>query len=352
MRISTFATVAIGAGLVACADGGPESGVVVTSLTRNVYVGADIEKVLLAQTPEEVIAKVEEVYQELLATKIEERAEALAGEIKEIRPHVVGLQEISLIRYQSPGDAVMGGSVPATEVLFDYLDLILDELAALGERYEVAVQVQNFDVEMPRGNDTFDDVRLTDFDVLLVRDDATFANVRTGSYATFLNVPVATGAMVAIRRGWVAADVAVGGVTFRVVNTHLESATSAVRLAQGVELIGELAGEAGPLILVGDLNSDAAAGADPTYGKFIEAGFVDAWGLAGSGPGFSCCHDPDLKNASPALTQRIDFVLLRHDKQPFEVAAGLVGDQSADRTASGLWPSDHAGVWATINFRR
>jgi len=30
------------------------------------------------------------------------------------------------------------------------------------------------------------------------------------------------------------------------------------------------------------------------------------------------------------------------------VAADVVGEESADRTPGGLWPSDHAGVVATL----
>jgi hypothetical protein len=50
------------------------------------------------------------------------------------------------------------------------------------------------------------------------------------------------------------------------------------------------------------------------------------------------------------MVERIDFVLLRN---PFDrgeagqagsVKARLLGADSGDRTASGLWPSDHRGL--------
>ena len=46
------------------------------------------------------------------------------------------------------------------------------------------------------------------------------------------------------------------------------------------------------------------------------------------------------------LTQRIDVVLVRGGLTAG--GAALVGDDKKDRTASGLWPSDHDGVVATV----
>ncbi len=51
----------------------------------------------------------------------------------------------------------------------------------------------------------------------------------------------------------------------------------------------------------------------------------------------------DLCNTDSVLSDRRDFVLFRHG--PFKVMnAQVVGANPADRTPSGLWPSDHAGV--------
>ena len=57
---------------------------------------------------------------------------------------------------------------------------------------------------------------------------------------------------------------------------------------------------------------------------------------------------------APAFHERIDFVLFRDPKLgairgPFDaLAASIVGNAPSDRTPSGLWPSDHAGVVATL----
>ena len=143
----------------------------ITILTRNIYVGANVDRVLAASSPEEIPALVEESWQELLATNFPERAGTIADEIKRFRPHLIGLQEVSLIRTQSPGDAIVGGTVPAETVVFDFLEILLASLEARGLRYEVAGMVQDTDFEAPRANATFDDVRLTDFDVILARSD-------------------------------------------------------------------------------------------------------------------------------------------------------------------------------------
>jgi endonuclease/exonuclease/phosphatase family metal-dependent hydrolase len=54
-------------------------------------------------------------------------------------------------------------------------------------------------------------------------------------------------------------------------------------------------------------------------------------------------------NPESLFDQRIDLVLIRGAAHVRNV--DLVGEEEADRTASGLWPSDHAGVVATVDFR-
>lgn len=93
----------------------------------------------------------------------------------------------------------------------------------------------------------------------------------------------------------------------------------------------------------------------------LEAGFSDAWERTGRGVAacFTCCQEKDLRNAVSALDERIDFVLVRDARAPRgadlpgAVALELVGEEDADRTAvSGLWPSDHAGLVATLRLPR
>ena len=48
------------------------------------------------------------------------------------------------------------------------------------------------------------------------------------------------------------------------------------------------------------------------------------------------------------LRSRIDFIFLKNGWQPLVV--DVVGEEQNDRTATGLWPSDHAGVSAMLLF--
>ena len=78
---------------------------------------------------------------------------------------------------------------------------------------------------------------------------------------------------------------------------------------------------------------------------FFAGGFADGWPGA---DGLTCCHAVDLHNPNPTLTKRIDLVLTRGALET--VSAEVLGDAAADRTPSGLWPSDHAGVVATLRL--
>jgi endonuclease/exonuclease/phosphatase family metal-dependent hydrolase len=102
-----------------------------------------------------------------------------------------------------------------------------------------------------------------------------------------------------------------------------------------------------PVIVVGDFNSPADGSGTPTYSHFIGAGFTDSWSATHPGEtGNTGRHADDLRNAIPDLTQRIDFVLFRGDLSALD--ADVLGDELQDRTPSGLWPSDHAGVAARL----
>lgn len=346
-RTSLILGAVAGAISLGCSD---KVQVEVTAMTRNVYVGADIEQVLTAQTPADVPVKVEEQWQALVASKPEERARAIAGEIVAAGAQLVGLQEISLLRTQSPGDAITGGTTPAETVVFDYLQLILDALQDLGESYSVAAKVENFDLEMPRANATFDDVRLTDFDVILARNDVTVTGMSMGNYTSIM-APLTVSGTIEIKRGWALADVTIGELAVKVVNTHLESAALGIRIGQGQELLEMLSGETGPILLVGDLNSDAAQ-AEPVYASLIADGFSDTWTMSGeAGPGYTCCHSVDLASEEGASDRRIDLIMLKQmDAQVAGVA--IVGDTQADKMASGIWPSDHFGYSARILIER
>ena len=75
--------------------------------------------------------------------------------------------------------------------------------------------------------------------------------------------------------------------------------------------------------------------------------------MPGNRPGLTCCQDADLSNRRSLLYERIDMIFWWDE--PARVTARLVGDTVSDKTfppGLGLWPSDHAGVWASLQFIR
>ena len=144
-------------------------------------------------------------------------------------------------------------------------------------------------------------------------------------------------------------DAKIRGQTFRFVTTHLDSLSPVVRLLQAGELLSGPAATELPVVLVGDFNS-APDGLDPTYSLFVGSGFTDAWATSHPAEaGFTCCQSPSLLNPLSLLSSRIDFVLSRGIRDLHD--AETLGEEPEDRTTSGLWPSDHAGVAATLHIR-
>jgi len=92
------------------------------------------------------LQKVAAVYEGYFTRKFPERAMALAAEIEATQPDLIGLQEAILLRTQSPPN---GPATPATNVTVDFVQILLDALAARGLNYEVVVQATNFDAELP-----------------------------------------------------------------------------------------------------------------------------------------------------------------------------------------------------------
>jgi Endonuclease/Exonuclease/phosphatase family len=286
-------------------------------MTRNVYVGTDVDNVLAAQSADEIPVLVAEAFQGLLATDFHERARLLAREVAWTGPHLIGLQEISTIRLQSPGDAIAGGTEPAQTVLFDYLDILLEALTARGLRYRPVAVIQNADVEVPMLTSvdplSFDDVRLTDFDVILARNDVKTSDAFGMNYQARLTIPFGPGLTIEIRRGVVGVRAKIDGQSYRFVNTHLEPAPIPdllpIQLAQAEELLSILDAEPDPTVLVGDLNTPAPSG--ETYQLIAARGYNDVW-LERSGPpddGATCCHAADrasLRRQRRAARARVD----------------------------------------------
>ena len=141
------------------------------------------------------------------------------------------------------------------------------------------------------------------------------------------------------------------GRAFRFVATHLDT-VPAIQLAQVNELLLTAGDTTLPVVFSGDFNATADSSQDPTFATYqavINSGFRDAWlQKHAPGPGFTCCQAPSLAIATSMLNHRIDLIL---DRGRFGITdIHLIGDKLSDRTASGLWPSDHAGVVTTLEI--
>jgi hypothetical protein len=90
----------------------------------------------------------------------------------------------------------------------------------------------------------------------------------------------------------------------------------------------------------------------------IDAGFADAWSVTHPGElGYTWGHQEDLRNTTVNFDRRLDLVLFcdgRREDGLCASGADIVGDElllhpNDPNNASGpLWPSDHAGVVATL----
>jgi endonuclease/exonuclease/phosphatase family metal-dependent hydrolase len=268
------------------------------------------------------------------------RAEAIADEIAAAKPDLVGLQEAALYRTDVPPDG------PATRAEWRSTSSPRSKppCKPAGSR---TTPSRSTPARTPSFPPAFD-LRLTDRVVVLARTDETTAdlklsNPQSGAYTTALRVNTVAGPLV-LPRGWASVDVKIRGREFRFVTTHLEAFSGAIRNAQTAELLAGPAATDLPVVLVGDLNAGPGFDAGP-YGTMLQNGFADAWE---GGAGLTCCHAVDLHNPNPTLTKRIDLVLTRGGFET--VSTQVVGAETADRTASGLWPSDHAGVVATLRL--
>jgi endonuclease/exonuclease/phosphatase family metal-dependent hydrolase len=347
-------------------QGGPK----VTVMTRNVFLGADLGPALGAPTLDEAIDGAGVILNEVDATNFPERAVPLAKEIKASKADLVGLQEVALWREQIPSDLgapPSGIGVPATEVRYDFLALLLQELRRIGAKYEVVRVQQEFDEELPADLDGSNatggafgaelDGRLTMRDVILAKKGGSvrLTGETDAAHFTTMFVPVVGGSIpIPVERGWVSAEATIGrsSTEFRFVNTHLEAfGADTIREAQAKELFAP----GGPLetdkqvILVGDINSGTAARHNVQGTDQLAFQALLDFGMTDNGAVQSCCYS-DLFDPTQVFDHTVDHVLTKpglEARKPF-----VTGNDPAERTQSGLWPSDHGGVVSTLELEK
>ena len=340
MALVLVAVLAVAAFLPASAEAENKRSLAV--MTYNLYFGADLGPVVAAAQVglPDFIAAASQAWVEAHNTDFPGRMEAVADLIADTEPHLVGLQEVAEWRTGTLGDPA-----PAETADTDFLALLLDALADRGLDYEVVAAASGFDFEAPLVPLGFDG-RLTISDVLIARSglpssQLKLSNPQTGTYQVAVTLPTEPPLpALVLPRQWASVDVKLRGKSLRFVTTHLESVSPPARIAQAQELLAIHSGAGLPLVFVGDFNSDPADPLDAA-GMLSAADLLDEVFEDIIGDLDTCCQDADLANLESALSEHIDLVLAGGVAPMW---ADVVGEEPGDKTDSGLWPSDHAGV--------
>jgi endonuclease/exonuclease/phosphatase family metal-dependent hydrolase len=324
-----------------------------TVMTQNLYLGSGLIAAAVAPNKTEFESKAAQVWQNVQATNFPARAKALARLIHRADPDLVGLQEVTTW-YRSPNGVKDGYATPSKIVVYDFLKSLLRELNKRGPKYR-AVASDRLPTNIEASTSLGYDIRFKLGNVILAKRERGLRIRRKlfHLYADQFSFNTQGGPFGA-KRGWVAVDAVFHGRRFRFVDTHLESEGPPVRAKQALELVSR----SGPLrvkgqkVLVGDLNSDTLGRSNDSpeaYTNVVRAGFQDAWKAGGHGQGLTSGDGDELLNTPrPTFDERIDYVLLKPARRILK--ATVLGAKRTDRTASGLWPSDHAGLAVTFRL--
>lgn len=326
----------------------------ITVYTQNLYVGADVDAIIDALTSGDqgaAFAALANAVATLHRTDFATRAAAIADEIASSRPDVVGFQEGSKIDV----DLTQLG-FPQLVAHEDFLTSIETALADRGlTNYAVVDTVTDVQASL-----LFGLVSLIDYDIMLVNTDR--VTVNSHHKQNFIHNDGPLGSDIDLVRGFVRALVTVEGREYVVATTHAEGTDLTalgidyhqLHAQQMQEIVDDVDQFDLPAIVMGDLND---ADTTPMYDVLLDAGFADLWrtlrpGVAGN----TCCHLSDLSDPRPGLgefKQRIDYIFVRgfaHSR----AATGRItrfGLLTSDRLTGPdgtIWPSDHAGLVATL----
>ncbi len=316
-----------------------------TVMSRNLYLGADIAQVLDATTLTAFLIAVAQTSGAVLFRDFPSRAAAIASEIDAANADIVGLQEVT--KWTSSG--------PGAPPSYDFLAILLQRLADRGLSYSVAATSNNLavgPVPLLLCSGAFGSclISFQDRDVILVNNQTAglqVSNPRSGRYVA-QQVAQSLVGPISFDRGWTSIDGELDGKKFRFANTHLEIEDfPAIQEAQGREFLAGPANAGGAVIVVGDFNSAADGSTTSTYADLTRSRFNDAWALNPGDPGLSCCQNATLTNSASEASVRIDLVLTRGAARAME--AHLVGNSPFQAVAP-RWPSDHAGIVATVRI--
>ena len=329
----------------------------------NLYVGGGLGRVAALDPTDpaylnNLVSTVTGIYYEIVASDPLARMKGVAQEIASQKPDIISVQEASLIRIESPGDLIVGGSNSATNVVYDYLQILVEQLKKQGTPYTVVATTEGLDVELPMVNQqtgAFDDVRLTDREAILIRGNTPHDNFYPSNPqgGNFTNV-VVTSAGLPLLYGWCSVDMHVHGRDFRFICTHLTEETApAIQVLQAQELFDGPANVGLPTMIVGDFNADPLhRDGSVVYDNFIAAGFQDAWTVQHPrdlGGKLTWGHDELLADPGNRFDRRIDLVLYKG--KMFKSPDVKVRDLRLKCKVAPLWASDHAAVTTGFSLK-
>jgi endonuclease/exonuclease/phosphatase family metal-dependent hydrolase len=325
---------------------GKNSDFTVTTMTQNMFPGADLDPIIAAGSNFDPQAAAEAIATQVIASNIPGRAALVAAEIAENQPDLVALQEVTKWKFKSGRGMIV----------LDQLDQLMEALKNAGQHYRVAAVQELTDIQI-KGL-----ISYTDHDAILVRTDKPLNVVgsETHIYDYLLSFEL-MGEEIPVLRGWMAVDVKLHGSRFKFVNTHLESPlptdldpegqTKLLQEAQASQLVNDLSATDLPIILAGDFNSDAEpthlylSDVTDSYGLLVAYGYYDFWHVINpADPGYTWSligvEDGHVVFMDPF--ERIDLIL---SKGPDAVSMKTIGTDYA-----GFPASDHAGVVAVFQL--
>jgi Endonuclease/Exonuclease/phosphatase family len=353
----------------------------VTVMTQNLYQGtefAHIRALLTGPPPKQaaVLKATTEDYATYVATRFKDRAKQIAAEIVQNEPALVGLQEVATW-HKGAFDPLHQFALPP-EVSEDFTKVLVKALEADGMHYQAVSTTTrpegNFTLAFPvvsgEGPFGLTAVGMVERGVILARTDLPpgqlkLSNPQSGTYScgfckVTLENPV-TKEVIPFTDSWESIDAKVRGKTFRFITTHLDALepSGIVRFFQAKELVEGPANTPLPVVVTGDMNAGPNSPPPETgpaaYGAFLAGGLSDTWTAAGLGAlPLTCCHlaFEDLVNDPKAkyqAGQQIDHVFSRGDFTVLD--EHLVGDKvPTPEPKPFIWPSDHAGMVATLQI--
>ena len=365
---------------VPAAEGATPKPAKASVMSRNVFLGADLTPGVQATSLQGLVTAAGVILKQVDDNKFGVRAKGLGAEIVTKNPDLVGLQEVALWRTEPCTESPLPPH--ATQVRYDFLKLLLQQLNKGKKRYRTVISQNEFDFEVwvnadgnestaapgcPMGSEF--NGRLTMRDVILARNGRVqTSNPRGANFATLLQVRPG-GVATNVTRGWTRVDAKVpGAARFRFVNTHLEAfdnqpsnhastgadvGNGAIREAQARELFkrGGPATGPRPVILVGDLNSDVRTEVKPgdglAYRALLGAGFAER----STNRPLGCCLQGDLLTTSGGgkvsdFNHKVDHVMTNAPRKIKLVSSAVTGR----KPVNGFWDSDHAGLFSRLSL--